>query len=223
MSTLIRSGALAIGATVLALSAQAGPTLVDFNSLTLPTSALTLAVTDQITGFTFSGANAYGPDQLSPGGFDKPDARIPESIYVMSLERSDSGSTLNQTISVTLSGANAAKDIELLDFDSWIFSNSLQVFAYEDGTRKAVGAALSGSGKGPFGTRNIDLSLWAGKVNRIDFTSDPNTLFALDNLRFAFSATGPGPGPSPVPEPGSYGLVALALAAASMASRRRRA
>ena len=222
MSTLIRSGALAIGTTVLALSAQAGPTLVDFNRLTLPTSALTLAVTDQITGFTFSGANAYGPDQLRAGGFEKPAARDPESIYVMSLEMSDSGPKLNQTISVTLSGANAAEDIELLDFDSWMFSISLVVFAYEDSIPKSVGAALTG-GPGPFGARSIDLSHLTGKVNRIDFTSEPKALFALDNLRFTFSATGPGPGPSPVPEPGSYGLVALALAAASMASRRRRA
>lgn len=224
MSTSIRSSALAIGATVLALSAYAGPTTVDFESLLsgLPTTMNTQDVGSRIGGFTFTGANAYGPAQIANPSFSIPKDGAPGQVFVMSRAKVDSAaSTYSNTISVSLTGENAKEDIASLTFDSWIFSNELQVWAYVNGVAETVGSALTGGGDSiGWGTRTIDLSAYTGKVDRIDFTaSAPNTLFALDNLTFSFSTSGGGGGT--VPEPAGFGLVALALAGAGIASKRR--
>lgn len=221
--------AISVAAATAVLSVGAAAEVVDFESLLgsltqSPTNPLIYPpdVGSSIAGFKFTDASAYGPDQLT-GGFStptEPTGTHGGSVYVLSRKKNSAAAATRVTsIFVELAGTNVGKDIESLSFNGAIIAGSLQAYARDGSGEYAVGFSLAADGSFFWGPQNLDFSQ-LGVVDRIEFRSTGNVLFALDNLSFTYSSTGGGGGT--VPEPQGYGLLGLALAAAGLATRRRR-
>jgi hypothetical protein len=239
MTPKLRILALAAMGWGAALSAQA--TVMTFETLAIeardsePTPYGTpLLLTNQISGFSFTGATVYHVDQTTHGeyasvGYPKPERKAENGDGFIQNRDGVNLATTYQTISLRLTGALANDDIETFSFDFAKDSATvLDVWAFgkdangKDVSKQYIGNA--GASSWEWGFQNLDALAGLGQVNRIDFVVQAPTTFvrafALDNLTYTLAGTGGG---GSVPEPAGLGLVVLALAAAGLTSRNRRA
>lgn len=241
MTPKIRILALAVMGLVAAVSAQA--TVINFEGLAVQALGSNpqplgtpLLLTNQINGFSFTGATVYHVDQTTGGeyasiGYPKP---VPTTTNGVGFVQNRDGvnlATTYQTMSFRLVGALANDDIETFSFDvAKGAATILDVWAVgkdangADVRKEYVG--VSGSSSWVWGEQSLVDLAGLGLINRIDFvvrnvgTVTPVTpAFALDNFTYTLAGTGGG---GTVPEPAGLGLVALAMAAAGVAARKRR-
>lgn len=238
MTPKFRILALAAMSLGTVMSAQAA--LINFEELALqalnssPSPLGTpLLLTNQISGFSFTGATVYHVDQTTSGAYDaagypKPARKTENGVGFIQNRDGVNLDTTYQTISLRLTGALANEDIETFSFtfaksaqtilDVWAFGKNANGV---DVSRQYVGN--SGGSSWVWGLQQLDALAGVGLINRIDFVvrniSGFTPAFALDNVNLTFAGTGGGS----VPEPAALGLVALALAAAAASTRKRKA
>jgi hypothetical protein len=195
-----------------------------------------LRLTNQISGFSFTGATVYHVDQTTGGdyanvGYPKPARKAKNGVGFIQNRDGANLKTIDQTISVQLAGALVNDDIEAISFDLAAGANTvLNVWAFgKDANGANTQRDFGGiSGSRAWAWRSLPVSseldglASLGTINRIEFVVQTINnfipAFALDNLSFRLAGTGG----AAVPEPAALGLVAMALAAAGATTRKRR-
>ena len=236
---------LALAAMSLAAVVPAQAAAINFEDLAIQALGTDVAnplgapllLTNQISGFSFTGATVYHVDQTTGGeyanvGYPKPVRKANNGVGFIQNRDGVNLETINQTISVQLVGALANDDIETISFDLATGANTVwNVWAFgKDANGANIQRDFGGiTGGSAWAWRSLPVSsefddlASLGTINRIEFVvkqiSGFTPAFAFDNLSFRLAGTGG----AAVPEPAALGLVALALAAAGATTRKRRA
>lgn len=221
MTPKFRTLALAAMSLGTVMSAQAA--LINFEELALqalnssPSPLGTpLLLTNQISGFSFTGATVYHVAQTIASSRPGPT----DPSHTGFIQSRAANNTVNREIKIQLAQSQAGGDIESIDFNLSTNQTLIRLWAYD-----TAGASRSfdfGDTSGPAAWEWISGSKAfadLGAVNRIEFENLGGGAFALDDLNFTLANTGGGT----VPEPAGLGLVALALAAVGLTTRKRRA
>lgn len=236
MTPKFRTLALAAMSLGTVMSAQAA--LINFEELAVQALGSNpqplgtpLLLTNQISGFSFTGATVYHVDQTTGGeyatvGYPKPVRKAENGFGFIQNRDGVNLATTNQTISLQLVGALANDDIESFSFD--VAKGAQTILDVRVFGKDAAGDDLSklyvgnrGASRWVWGLQQLDALAGVGQINRIDFIVGGSApAFALDNFTLTLAGTGGG---GSVPEPAGLGLVVLALAAAGVTTRKLRA